>query len=40
MPTIHLIDPKKSTTPAEIKSFPSGTRLADIVATFVTEKTK
>ena len=40
MPTIHLIDPKKSTTPAEIKTFPSGTRLADIVATFVTEKTK
>ena len=40
MPTIHLIDPKKSTASPEPQSFAAGSRLADVVATFVTEKTK
>ena len=40
MPTIQLIDPKKSSVSPEPQSFPAGSRLADVVATFVTEKTK
>jgi len=40
MPTIHLVDPKNSSASPEPKSFPAGARLADVVATFVTEKTK
>ncbi len=40
MPTIHLIDPKKSSASPDPRTFPEGSRLADVVATFVTEKTK
>ena len=40
MPTIHLVDPRNSSATPEPQTFPTGSRLADVVATFVTEKTK
>ena len=40
MPTIQLVNPKDSSASPEPQSFPAGSRLADVVATFVTEKTK
>ncbi|MDA7994305.1 MAG: hypothetical protein MPJ25_14860, partial [Pirellulales bacterium] len=40
MPTIHLVDPRNSSATPEPQTVPTGSRLADVVATFVTEKTK
>ena len=40
MPTIHLVDPRNSSATPEPQTFPTGSRLTDVVATFVTEKQK